>query len=127
MPGGGGGGSGMLSGWRGTHAGGIYAPTTTSLTDETIVGKAYDNTVVRRLLTYIGLYKKDALISLVAVLVYTAANVGLPLVIMFGINWGINSDEVWHLHVIGLAFLGVTLLHFGANYLQSVAIAKVGQ
>jgi len=126
MPGGGGGG-GMLSGWRGTHAGGIYAPTTHSLTDETIVGKAYDNTVVRRLLTYIVLYKKDALVSLAAVLVYTAANVGIPLVVMLGINWGINSGEVWRLHVVGLVFLGVTLLHFGANYLQSVAIAKVGQ
>lgn len=126
MPGGGGG-SGMLSGWRGTHAGGIYAPTTNSLTDETIVGKAYDNTVVRRLLTYIVLYKKDALMSLAAVLVYTAANVGIPLVVMLGINWGINSGEVWRLHVVGLVFLGVTLLHFGANYLQSIAIAKVGQ
>ena len=126
MPGGGGGG-GMLSGWRGTHAGGIYAPTTHSLTDETIVGKAYDNTVVRRLLTYIVLYKKDALVSLAAVLVYTAANVGIPLVVMLGINWGINSGEVWRLHVVGLVFLGVTLLHFGANYLQSIAIAKVGQ
>jgi len=126
MPGGGGGG-GMLSGWRGTHAVGIYAPTTNSLTDETIVGKAYDNTVVRRLLTYIVLYKKDALVSLAAVLVYTAANVGIPLVVMLGINWGINSGEVWRLHVVGLVFLGVTLLHFGANYLQSIAIAKVGQ
>src|SRR5882672_8015439 len=96
---GGGGGSGMLSGWRGTHAGGMYAPTTNSLTDETVVGKVYDNTVVGRLLTYIGLYKKEALISLVAVLVYTAANVGIPLVIMLWINWGINRGEVWRLHV----------------------------
>src|SRR5712691_5938409 len=99
MPGGGGGG-GMLSGWRGTHAGGIYARTTNSLTDETIVGKAYHNTVVRRLLTYIVLYKEDARISLVAVLVYRAANVCILLVIMFGIDLGINSGEVWHLHVI---------------------------
>ena len=120
-------GGGMLSGMRGTHAGSIYAPTTHDLTDETVVGKVYDTRVVRRLLTYITPYKRDALISLVSVLVYTAANVGLPLVIMFGINWGINSGEVWRLHVVGLAFFGVTLVHFGANYLQSVSIAKVGQ
>jgi ABC-type multidrug transport system fused ATPase/permease subunit len=120
-------GGGLLSGMRGTHAGSIYAPTAHDLTDETVVGKVYDNRVVRRLLTYITPYKRDALISLVSVLVYTAANVGLPLVIMFGINWGINSGEVWRLHVVGLAFFGVTLVHFGANYLQSVSIAKVGQ
>jgi len=125
--GGGGGGGGMLSGWHGTQPGGMYAPTTHNLTDETVVGKVYDNTVVGRLLTYIGLYKKDALISLAAVLVYTAANVGLPLVVMYWINWGINRGDVWRLHVMGLVFLAVTLLHFGANYLQSVSIAKVGQ
>src|SRR2546425_5433009 len=125
---GGGGGGDILSGWRGTNPGSMYAPKTTNeLSDEIIVGKVYDNRVVRRLLTYIRPYKKDAVLSLVAVLVYTAAHVGLPLVIMLGINWGINSGVGWHLHVVGLAFLGVTLLHFGANYLQSVAMARVGQ
>src|SRR5262245_1870786 len=122
-----GGGGDMLSGWRGTQAGGMYAPTANQLRDETVVGKVYDNRVVKRLFTYIALYKKDALMTVAAVLVYTAANVGIPLVIMLGINWGINSGDVWHMHVVGLAFFGVTLLHFGANYLQLVAIARVGQ
>jgi ATP-binding cassette subfamily B multidrug efflux pump len=117
----------ILSGWRGVNPGSIFAPTKNDLTDDTIVGKAYDNRVVMRLLTYIVPYKKDALLSLVAVLVYTAANVGLPLVVMLGINWGINSGAAWRLHVIGLAFFAVTLLHFGANYLQAVYMAKVGQ
>src|SRR5262249_59750544 len=125
---GGGGGGGSLSGWRGNNPGSIHAPRTTNeLSDEIIVGKVYDNRVVRRLLTYIRPYKKDALLSLIAVLVYTAAHVGLPLVIMFWINWGISSGVGWRLHVVGLVFFGVTLVHFGANYLQSVAIARVGQ
>ncbi|MGH8067319.1 MAG: ABC transporter ATP-binding protein [Candidatus Entotheonellia bacterium] len=121
------GGGDMLGGWRGTNAGSMFAPTKDHLTDDTVVGKVYDNRVVMRLLTYMVPYKKDALISLAAVLVYTAANVGLPLVVMFGINWGINSGDVWHLHVVGLAFFAVTLVHFGANYVQLVSIAKVGQ
>lgn len=123
----GGGGGGMLSGWRGTSAGSLHAPTTDNLTHDMIVGKVYDNTVVTRLLAYLAHYKQDVAISLAAVFVYTVANVGLPLLIMFGINWGINSGEVWRLHLIGLAFLAVTLLHFGANYLQFVYISKVGQ
>ncbi|MGE3535979.1 MAG: ABC transporter ATP-binding protein [Candidatus Tectimicrobiota bacterium] len=122
-----GGGGGMLSGWRGTHAGSIHAPGKNELSDEAIVGKAYDNRVVRRLLTYIVPYRRDALLSVLAVLLYTLANVGLPLVVMYAINWGINSGESWRLHVIGLTFFGVTLLHFGANYVQCVAIARVGQ
>ncbi len=121
----GGGGGGMLSGMRGTHAASVHAPTIDNLTDEHVVGRVYDNTVVMRLLTYLVPYKRDALLSLAAVLVYTAANVSIPLLIMIGINWGINSGEVWRLHLVGLAFLGVTLLHFGANYLQFVAIVRV--
>ena len=121
------GGGDMLSGWRGTNAGSMYAPRANDLTDDAIMGQVYDNRVVRRLLTYIWPYKRDALTTLGAMLVYTAANVGLPLVIMLGINWGINSGELWRLHVAGLIFFGVTLAYFGANYLQLVSMARVGQ
>jgi len=117
----------MLSGWRGTNAGSMFAPTKDHLSDDAVVGKVYDNRVVMRLLTYLLPYKRDALISLIAVLVYTAANVGLPMVVMFGINWGINSGQLWRLHIAGLVFFAVTLVHFGANYIQLVAIARVGQ
>ena len=120
-------GGGMLSGLRGTSAGGMHAPTSDNLGDDEALGKVYDNRVVMRLLTYIAPYKKDALISLAAVFMYTVANVCIPLLIMLGINWGVNSGDVNNLHLVGLAFLGVTVIHFGANYLQFVYVAKVGQ
>ncbi|HEX9871438.1 MAG TPA: ABC transporter transmembrane domain-containing protein, partial [Candidatus Tectomicrobia bacterium] len=122
-----GGGGDLLSGWRGTNAGSMFAPTKDHLSDDAVVGKVYDNRVVVRLLTYMVPYKKDTLISLAAVLAYTVANVGLPLVVMFGINWGINSGDVWHLHIAGLAFFVVAMVHFGANYVQLVSMARVGQ
>jgi ABC-type multidrug transport system fused ATPase/permease subunit len=117
----------MLSGWRGTNAGSMFSPNRDNLSDDTVIGKVYDNRVVMRLLTYIAPYRRDALITLAAMLVYTAANVGIPLVIMHGINWGINSGDLGRLHVVGLMFFGVTFVHFGANYLQLIAIARVGQ
>jgi ATP-binding cassette, subfamily B, multidrug efflux pump len=124
---GGGGGGGMLGGMRGTNAGGMYAPNQDNLSDDTVMGKVYDNRVVARLLTYILPHRKDAIISLVAVLVYTAANVSIPWLIMLGINWGVNTGNVMNLHFIGLAFLLVTLIHFAANYIQFVYVARVGQ
>ncbi|MEC9309056.1 MAG: ABC transporter ATP-binding protein [Chloroflexota bacterium] len=120
-------GGGMLSGLRGTSAGGMHAPTSDNLGDDEALGKVYDNKVVMRLLTYIAPYKKDALMSLAAVIIYTIANVCIPLLIMLGINWGVNSGNVNNLHLVGLAFLAVTVIHFGANYLQFVYVAKVGQ
>ena len=62
-------GGGLMSGMRGTNAGGMFAPTQDNLTDDTVVGKVYDNQVVIRVLTYIAPFKRDALISLAAVLV----------------------------------------------------------
>ena len=121
------GGGGMLSGLRGTDAGGMHAPTSDNLSDDEALGKVYDNTVVMRLLTYIAPYKKDAYITLAAVVIYTIANVCIPLLIMLGINWGVNSGDVNNLHLVGLAFLAVTVVHFGANYFQFIYMAKVGQ
>jgi ATP-binding cassette, subfamily B, multidrug efflux pump len=123
----GGGGGGMLGNMRGTNAGSMFAPTSDNLTDESVIGKVYDNRVVMRLLKYILPHKKDTLISLVAVLVYTAANVSIPLLMMLVINWGVDTGNVMRLHLLGLAFLAVTLIHFGSNYLQFVFVARVGQ
>ena len=124
---GGGGGGGMFQGVRGMHAGGMHSPTTDNLTDENILGKAYDNKVVMRLFSYLRGNYKYAILSLIAVIIYTIANVCIPLFIMLGIDQGINTGSVTALHVIGLGFLLLTLVHFGANYLQFVFVAKVGQ
>ena len=124
---GGGGGGGMFQGVRGMHAGGMHSPTTDNLTDENILGKAYDNKVVMSLFSYLRGNYKYAILSLIAVIIYTIANVCIPLFIMLGIDQGINNGSVTALHVIGLGFLLLTLVHFGANYLQFVFVAKVGQ
>jgi len=124
---GGGGGGGMFQGVRGMHAGGMHSPTTDNLTDENILGKAYDNKVVMRLFSYLSGNYKYAILSLIAVIIYTVANVCIPLFIMFGIEQGVNNGSVNALHLIGIGFLFLTLIHFGANYLQFVFVAKVGQ
>ena len=123
----GGGFGGMMGGMRGLQAGGIHSPNMDNLTDESIVGKVYDHKVVIRLATYIKPYKGDVLISLAAVLLYTVGNVSIPLLMMLGINWAINNGELWRLNVIGGAFVGVTVMHFLANYTQLVYMPKVGQ
>ncbi len=123
----GGGVGGMMGGMRGMGAHGMNVANMDSLTDETIVGAAYDHKVVMRLMTYIWPYKRDAFIALAAVLVYTLGNVAIPWLIMKGIIWAIKPGDVSHLHIIGLVFVGVTVLHFGANFIQFVFMPKVGQ
>ena len=144
MRGGGGGGGGMMGGMRGLNAGGMNAPNTDNLSDENRLGSVYNNKVVMRLFTYVLPYKKLALATLAVVLIYTAANVCIPLLIKIGIDWGIgaNGDQInwpilrdWaalddatsRIHLVGVLFLIVTLVHFASNYLQFVFMSKVGQ
>ena len=123
----GGGFGGMMGGMRGLHAGGMNSPNMDNLTDETVVGKAYDNTVVMRLATYLKPHKRLVLISIAAILVYTVGNVSIPLFMLLGIDWAINNGDMWRLNVLALAFLVVTLLFFGAQYIQFVLMPKLAQ
>lgn len=123
----GGGFGGMMGGMRGLQSGGIRSVNLDNLSDDNELGAAYNNKVVVRLISYMGPFKADVTKSLAAVLVYTIANASIPWLIMLGINQGINTGDVSRLHLMGLAFLAVTLIHFGANYLQFVFMARVGQ
>ena len=123
----GGGFGGMMGGMRGLQSGGVHSPNMDNLTDESIAGRVYDHRVVTRLASYAKPYKKDVLISIAGVLLYTLGNVTIPLLMMFGINWAINDGLMWRLHVVGGGFVGVALMHFAANYTQLVFMPKVGQ
>ena len=126
----------------GFHGGGMHggqwhsmqgnAPTTDSLRDEGVLGKAYDHGVVVRLAAFIKPYKVAALISLLAVIIYTAATVAIPFIIKVAIDdyvipfagtGDIPSGLAW----MGLLFLVVAGIHFGANYVQFVGMAWVSQ
>ena len=129
MRGGGFGGAfgGMMGGMKGVVTGGINSPNMDNLTDEGIVGSAYDHKVVMRLLTYVRPYRREAYISLVSMVVYAMASISVPLFFIYGIDWAINSGEVGRLHLLGGAFLAVTIIHFVANYLQFTYMPMVGQ
>lgn len=124
---GGGMGGGMMRGMRGTSADSMFAPTNDNLTDEDVVGRAYDNRVVMRFATYIKPYRRYALIALASLLTYAAVNAGIPFVIKYGIDWAIAEGSVNRVHVVGAAFMVITIMHFLANRLQFIFISRTGQ
>ena len=117
----------MMGGMKGMGSSGMRTANEDNLSDDSIVGSAYDHKVVLRLMTYIWPYKRDAIIAIIAVLVYTLGNVLVPWLMMIGIIWAVEPGDVSRLHIIGGVFAGVTILHFGANYVQFVFMPKVGQ
>ena len=123
----GGGVGGMMGGMRGIGSHGMNVANMDNLTDDSLVGAAYDHKVVMRLMTYIWPYKRHAFIALLAVLIYTVGNVAVPWLMLKGIVWAVEPEDVSRLHIIGAVFMGVTVLHFGANFVQFVYMPKVGQ
>ena len=117
----------MMGGMRGMGAHGMNVANMDNLTDDSIVGSAYDHKVVVRLMNYIWPYRKAALIAIAPVLMYTLGNVTIPLLMLIGIKWAVNAGDVNHLHIVGILFAGATVVHFGANIVQFVYIPKVGQ
>ena len=124
---GGGMGGGMMGGMRGTSADSMFAPSNDNLTDEEVVGRVYDNRVVRRFMSYIQPYRKYALIALISLLTYAGVNACIPLLMKFGIDWAIAEGSVERVHVVGAAFMAVTVIHFLSNRLQFIFISLTGQ
>ena len=122
----GGGFGGMMGGMRGLQSGGMNSPTMDNLTDDSIVGSAYDNKVVMRLLTYLGPHKRDVLASIIAIFIYTVGNVSVPLFILLGIGW-INQGDMRSLNILAGVFLAVTVVYCGAMYFQYILMPKLGQ
>ncbi|HLF04526.1 MAG TPA: ABC transporter ATP-binding protein [Dehalococcoidia bacterium] len=126
---GGGGGMGFNVSGSAERTGG--AGSAVKVSDDEILGKAYDHSITMRLARYILPFKKWALITLVAVLLYTGATVTFPMLVKWAIDShikpGVTAGQVPGLTTVALIFLVVALVHYGSNFLQAVSISRVGQ
>ena len=95
--------------------------------DEEVFGAAYDQRVILRLGPFIAPYKKMAIISVVAMIIYTITQVAVPWMIALAIDDYIVAKDWDGLNLIVIAFMVVALINWGTNYLQQFAMEKVGQ
>lgn len=97
--------------------------------DEELFGKVYDPHVLRRFLPYVKPYSNQLLFAFLGVLLFTGAQLAIPLVIRGTIDsalLGVDSGAD-RLLFFALLFAGVTLVHFGANYLQERLASEIGE
>ena len=95
--------------------------------DEELLGKAYDHRVVSSLMRYVGPYKGQALIAVIATLLYTASLVAIPWVIGVGIDRYVEEGSLSGLNFIALLLGIVAAINWGSNYVQQISMAKVSQ
>ena len=88
--------------------------------DEQMFGRAFDGRVVRRFMAYVAPYRRQLLVALAAVLVFTLTQMALPLIIRAAIDDGLLAAEASYrvLTMAGIVFGVMIAINFGANWLQ---------
>ena len=84
--------------------------------------------MLKKILSYVGKYKKEAILSPVTILGEVAMEVLIPYVMASIINEGIKKGDVKHVAVMGVLMVGMALvsLAFGAVAGRFSAVAAVG-
>ena len=97
--------------------------------DEVIFGAAFDRKVVRRFAQYVLPYRKTIYLAMAAVLVFTAAQLSIPLVIRYAIDNALIADGGGRaLLVLAVtAFVAIIIVNYAANYLQDRLVGLTGE
>jgi ATP-binding cassette subfamily B protein len=97
--------------------------------DEEMFGAAFDGRVIRRFMSYVRPYRPRIYLALAAVLVFTGAQLAIPLIIRYAIDEAIVSERSGEplLLLAILAFAAVITVNYGANYLQDRVVGLTGE
>ncbi|NKB54901.1 MAG: ATP-binding cassette domain-containing protein [Alphaproteobacteria bacterium] len=97
--------------------------------DEEMFGAAFDGRVISRFLSYVRPYRGRIYVALAAVLVFTGAQLTIPLIIRYAIDEAIVSDRASEaLLMIAIAvFAAVITVNYAANYIQDRVVGLVGE
>jgi len=97
--------------------------------EEEIFGRVFNGGVVQRIWDFVRPYRYQLIISVVAVLVFTATQLAIPLIIRHVIDEGIAGDAIsltslrWSMAVFGLT-IGLT---FAASWVQESVVGKTAE
>jgi ATP-binding cassette, subfamily B, multidrug efflux pump len=97
--------------------------------DEQLFGRVFDKRVLLRFLPFVDPYKRTLLFALFAVLVFTATQLTIPLIVRSAIDLAVVGERANFrpLLIIFIAFLGVIGINYGANFAQERFTARVGE
>jgi len=97
--------------------------------DEKLFGRMFDKHVLRRFLPYVAPYTKTLLFALIAVLVFTGTQITIPLIVRSAIDDAVVGEfaSLRKLLAVVLAFTGVIIINYIANYFQENLTGRAGE
>jgi ATP-binding cassette, subfamily B, multidrug efflux pump len=96
-------------------------------TDDDIIGKAYDARLMRRLLEYLWPYWRSVVVALVAIVIGGVAALAQPYLIKVAIDRYIAARQLAGLDGLAAMYLGVLVVAFAAEYVQTWTMQLTGQ
>ena len=102
---------------------------TGNLRGEEMFGTVFDGNVIRRFIDFVTPYRKTIYIAFIAVLIYTATQIAIPLIIRDAVDSSVgkgkNGYELLSLTI--QVFFGVVTLNYISNYFQLTIVAKLAE
>ena len=95
-------------------------------TDDEILGRVYNAGLMKRLGEYVAQVKGHLALGAIGVVIRTASNLVTPFLVAVATN-RIVEGNVDGLTVAVLIYLGVLLIMFGAQYLETLHLSWAGQ
>jgi len=96
--------------------------------EEEVFGKAYDPKTVRRIWAFVRPYRSKIYLSVAAVLVFTATQLAIPLIIGFAIDRGmVQGGDASNLLWAIAAFAVVVVINYAASWVQESQVGQVAE
>jgi len=97
------------------------------MTDDEILGKAYDARLMRRLLTYLQPYWVSVAVAFVAILIGAAAALAQPYLMKVAIDRYIAPRQLEGLDQLAAVYVVILVIAFAAEYFQTWTMQMTGQ
>ena len=115
----------------GSHGGGMHMHGGASLrrgsdADE-VLGKVYDSRVMSRLPKYLSPVKSWLALGASGMMIRSLAQLAIPYLIATATDRFIQTGNLGGLNIIALIFIGVALMAWGGQYIETLFLAYAGQ
>ncbi|MFT6273609.1 MAG: ATP-binding cassette subfamily B protein [Dinoroseobacter sp.] len=97
--------------------------------EEEMFGRVFDGTITRRIWGFVRPYRRQLIIAIIAVLVFTATQLSIPLIIRHAIDNGLTGDAAGRT-ALGMAMAAFALaiaLNYAAAWVQESVVGKAAE
>ena len=95
--------------------------------EEEMFGRVFDPQIIRRIGAFVRPYRRQFLISVLAVLVFTLTQLAIPMIIRRAIDQGVMVGDSGVLTWALVAFAAVIAVNFVASHVQETVVGKAAE